>query len=556
MLAKFLFKILFKRNIASKVLTDSAFMKKNFYETSYNSFYYSISMACNFVEIQKFTSAVYSYLSSYEIAKTLDDECLKIALSGLDNAWDIAIMLKWRSMAENLLEIFNMHKSREELIIYSEKLSSLMIEKLQDLDIVTNNKRQKKLANTVDKLRSFVETGYDSKKGIKDSNIETEIRSLQDLINQVKDSKIKNIKISGVENLDIPDDIADQLANILKSAFSEKNQEKEENTKTNQTEKKPNSSMDNDAYYIKKNILRYENLVGYNEAINYMRELGLGTNTRSQYKDLIQKLNKEHGLNRASHSKTMIFKSPSRMDAKIFMEATASEINMPIIHLHMEENISGANVLCMMASADSSFRLNPARTGFNGKGILILEDVDKWEFPEVNFDDLDGFSSFMNAQISRGVAEVINLIEVALEDPNILVLASVKEDVASGQFSKMMFQDYFEIFIDFPNDIERLDIWKKLAQDHPSLRAFNLQKLVDYSKNMSRYDIEVAAHEALEEAYQEGIERKQYIPLSITNIIEKLAENQPIDSSEYKQLEDVATEDFKKELDNIDDILK
>ena len=46
------------------------------------------------------------------------------------------------------------------------------------------------------------------------------------------------------------------------------------------------------------------------------------------------------------------------------------------------------------------------------------------------------------------------------------------------------------------------------------------------------------------------------IPLSIVNIVERLADHQPLDSSEYKKLEDVATEDFKKELENIDDILK
>lgn len=73
---------------------------------------------------------------------------------------------------------------------------------------------------------------------------------------------------------------------------------------------------------------------------------------------------------------------------------------------------------------------------------------------------------------------------------------------------------------------------------------------------MSRYDIEVAVHEALEDAYRLGIQKGEYIPLSIVNIVERLADHQPLDSSEYKKLEDVATADFKKELENIDDILK
>ena len=73
---------------------------------------------------------------------------------------------------------------------------------------------------------------------------------------------------------------------------------------------------------------------------------------------------------------------------------------------------------------------------------------------------------------------------------------------------------------------------------------------------MSRYDIEVAVHEALEDAYRLGMQKGEYIPLSIVNIVERLADHQPLDSTEYKKLEDVATEDFKKELENIDDILR
>lgn len=73
---------------------------------------------------------------------------------------------------------------------------------------------------------------------------------------------------------------------------------------------------------------------------------------------------------------------------------------------------------------------------------------------------------------------------------------------------------------------------------------------------MSRYDIEIAVHEALEDAYRMGIKKGEYIPLSIVNIVERLADHQPLESKEYKKLEDVATADFKKELENIDDILK
>ena len=88
------------------------------------------------------------------------------------------------------------------------------------------------------------------------------------------------------------------------------------------------------------------------------------------------------------------------------------------------------------------------------------------------------------------------------------------------------------------------------------MRAFNIDKLVKYSENMSRYDINIAVHDALEEAYKQGLEKKEYVPLTLLNITEKLAEHLPLESSEYKKLEDAATAEFVKSLDNIDDILK
>lgn len=520
----------------------------------YHVFNQLITFACESVDNNCYFRAVYLYLTAYDVATTLDKDSLDVALYGLENAWDIAIAYKSRSVAENILGIFRNYKTKQELISYSDQLNKLMIEKLEEIAYSKGLIDSKNNEDIIKNVKEFLENGEDSSSGLVNSSATIDINSLKDMLPFNKPINKDSIKSA---NIEIDDNVVDQLLGVLKSAFNAPNSSKpQKNVNNSNNDNNNKNALNNDAYYIKKNVLKYENLVGFDVAIDFMRELGLGVKNKTQYMSLIEKLNKEHGLNRAAQSKTVIFKSPSRMDAKIFMEATAAEVNMPIIHMHMEENISGANILCMMASADSNFRLNPARTGFNGKGILILEDVDMWDFPEINFDDLDGFSSFMNAQISRGIAEVINLIEVAIEDPNILVLASVKNNIEESKFAKMIFQDYFEVPIAFPNDQERLAIWQRLAQDHPSLRAFNLEKLVKYSSNMSRYDIEIAAHEALEDAYQEGIEKREYIPLKISKIIEKLAENYPLDSNEYKELEDVAFEDFKKDIDNIDDILK
>ncbi|MDO5426501.1 MAG: ribonucleotide reductase subunit alpha, partial [Coriobacteriia bacterium] len=156
----------------------------------------------------------------------------------------------------------------------------------------------------------------------------------------------------------------------------------------------------------------------------------------------------------------MIFTSPSRVDANLFMEATASEIGLPCIQMHMDEHVAGSSVLCMMAPADSNFRLNPSRTGFNGKGILMLEDVDTWDFPDPSeLGGEDGIAGFFNAQMSRGIAEVSNLIEVALEDPNILVMATVGDKVDEDEIRNSLGAETFTVIrIDNPTERERAAI--------------------------------------------------------------------------------------------------
>lgn len=459
-------------------------------------------------------TAVNLYLAAYELAKNVNEDALQNSLVGVKKAWSLVLEMKNRPLAEHIFEIFSKHLPENVLADYSDDLHNLMLDKLEGLGLPMNQ-----LAN--------------------DENAKDALGKMKNLISSLND-EIQNVDTDKSDNK-----LAENKNNIQNTQPAKPASNKAED--------------DKDSYFVRREVNKYKNLVGYDNAIAYMKQKGIvSSGERDQYKQLIDRLNKEHGLNRISFSKTLIFQSPSREDANIFMEATAAEIGMPCIQMHMDDNIHGSSVLCMMAPADSNFKLNPGRTGFNGKGILMLEDIDTWDFPEPSdFGGDDGIASIFSAQMSRGVAEVVNLIEIALEDPNILVVATVGGQVSDGELRKLFTGcEFIKIWIDYPTDQERAAIWSRLAKDHPSLRAFSIQKLVNYSRNMSRYDIEVAVHEALEDAYRQGLKKRQYIPLSILNIVEKLADHQPLDSTEYKTLENVALEDFKKDLGNINDLLK
>lgn len=71
----------------------------------------------------------------------------------------------------------------------------------------------------------------------------------------------------------------------------------------------------------------------------------------------------------------------------------------------------------------------------------------------------EGIPPFVSAQMSRGIAEITNLIDVALEDSNILVMASVSDDFEDEEIRKFLGSDnYYVCSIDKPNEQERASI--------------------------------------------------------------------------------------------------
>ena len=75
-----------------------------------------------------------------------------------------------------------------------------------------------------------------------------------------------------------------------------------------------------------------------------------------------------------------------------------------------------------------------------------------------------------------------------------------------------------------------IDIWADIERSHPSVRGLDMVDLVRLSANMARYDIYMAAQEALEEAYKTSLVRNSYVPVTRENMFDKLAAYQPLES--------------------------
>lgn len=301
--------------------------------------------------------------------------------------------------------------------------------------------------------------------------------------------------------------------------------------------------------------ITYKDLAGFDRTIKTMRDFGIGMQDDPEFQGLVTLLNYRHGLERMPAADSFLFRSPAREDAHRFMTATLGEIGLPAIRMHMEENLQGAPVLCVMAQADNHPRLNSARNAFEGPGVLMLEDLDLWEAPVVDADD--DLGGFVYATLSRGAREAINLIRSAVENPDVFVIASASDGRAIDGFFYDLLEPLTVVDIDYPDEDERRAIWLDILHDHPSMRGINLDDLVEFSTGMPRYDLYMAAREAIEDAYKTSLMHRNYVPVTTDNLFEKLAVYQPLDSKEYHALENAVVREFSRGLDgSIDDLLK
>lgn len=302
--------------------------------------------------------------------------------------------------------------------------------------------------------------------------------------------------------------------------------------------------------------LTYADMAGFERAIDKMQTLGIGFNNNPELRDFIAMLNEKHGLSGAPVCDSIIFRSPAREDASHFMEATLGELGIPGMRVHVDENIHGDLVLCVMAQTNLGLRLNTAKGEIEGSGVLLLEDIDLWGHLLPFDEECRGCSSSKSsAAVSKGSREAFRLIQSAVESPDVYVLASCSTEVdVDGAFLDFL-EPFTVVDIEHPTESERASLWNDLMNRHPSMKGAHLDTLVTNSKGLARFDIYMAAREAVEASYKASLASKAYQPITTTAICEKLAAYQPLESDEYKFLEEQVISDFRQELDNLDALL-
>ena len=498
------------------------------------------------------------YLAAYEQGARENGPVDADAAFALRKAWVLAVKLKERSLAEYIFEKLEPLMDPNELSVCAGQLQNMALEKLEEFGL-----SREELQEMTDMIsQDFL--GLDSPARL------MKVEHLTLPSGRLKKEPEKSDEVASAApaapaaSSDEPssDDAApdggpsadDGRSAEIASVGSPSDQEAPAATNAEATEKMAEEADESAVISSLENIT-YKDLAGFDRTVKTMRDFGIGMQDDAEFQGLVTLLNYRHGLERMPAADSFLFRSPAREDAHRFMTATLGEIGLPAIRMHMEENLQGAPVLCVMAQADNHPRLNAARNSFEGPGVLMLEDLDLWEAPVVDADD--DLGGFVYATLSRGAREAINLIRSAVENPDVFVIASASDARGIDGFFSDLLEPLTVVDIDYPDEDERRAIWLDILHDHPSMRGINLVDLVTYSAGMPRYDMYMAAREAIEDAYKVSLMRRAYVPVTTDNLFEKLAAYQPLDSKEYQALENAVVREFGRGLDgSIDDLLK
>lgn len=584
------------------IFGGSSFQDQNAHSNSSQAY---LQRAASAVEEGDIVLGIHLYLAAYERALRENRIPSEAVLEGMTKAWDLAIRAKQRSLAEYIFEKLEAFWTPEEMARHAQELQELAFDKLEEYGLdrslvedMADMVSQDLMDATDDVLYRYDgdvvdNTALPLKRSAKNGQLSSKVEN-----DKLNEASVKGSVSSGAEqkaaNQGSQSNPSDDPASVskekdiaaLNSAALTSSSSEERNGGVHNED---NAGVDKGALEIESAVIpsdsplaaafaqltnlatgaasketqeapqqqfNYRNLVGFDKAIASMAKLGVGRAKDPEFAQFLEMLNFRHGMPGMPGLGTLIFRSPAREDANCFMVATVGELGLPAVRMRLDRNAMGQVVLCVMASPNFKARLSGvSRSGFDSPTVVVLEDLDLWDLPffDGSFDDVQ---SLLTIQLSRGAREALALVQAALTSPEATVLISASEPSEIDPFFWDLIGDHRFVDIDLPDEDERRKIWLSEQSQHPSMRGLNRGQLVDFSRGLSRFEIYAISNESVEEAYRESVAQNTFCAVETDKVLMRLSNFQPLESEEYKRMEDLAVDHFRKELANIDDLLE
>ena len=565
----------------------ASFQDQNAHSNSSQAY---LQRAASAVEDGDIILGIHLYMAAYERALRENRIPNEAVLEGMSKAWDLALRAKQRSLAEYIFEKLEPFWSPEEMAVHAEELQKLAFDKLEEFGLdrslvedVADMVSQDLMDSSEDVLYRFdgdvAQNSGLPLKGVKQSDQNaskgsTEHSEVQgaseDVQHHFEPHNEGSVHDANPASSDLKEALVSHGQGSKNTESDNSSSRETPSAEIHSTVVPPDSPLaaafaqlsslafggqSEETQEVAQQKFDYRNLVGFDKAIKYMAKLGVGRGNDPEFAQFLEMLNFRHGLPGMPGLGTLVFRSPAREDANCFMVATVGELGLPAIRMRLDRNAMGQVVLCVMASPNFKARLSGvSRGGFESPTVVVLEDLDLWDLPFL--DGSDDIQSLLSIQLSRGAREALALVQAALTSPEATVLISASDPSEIDPFFWDLIGQHRVVDIDFPDEAERREIWRSEQSQHPSMRGLNVGQLVDFSRTLSRFEIYAISNEAVEEAYRKSVERNTFCAVETGDILMRLSNFMPLESEEYQQVEDLAVESFRRELSNLDDLLK
>jgi SpoVK/Ycf46/Vps4 family AAA+-type ATPase len=146
-------------------------------------------------------------------------------------------------------------------------------------------------------------------------------------------------------------------------------------------------------------------------------------------------------------------------------------------------------------------------------------------------------------------AEMTAYLKALLRKPGVFLIATAATFETLKEPLRSIIGNAEKIVIAAPNNPERLDVWQRFADDHRSLAELDLMELAQLSEGVSRHDIVMAGHDAVDKAYRESLKSGEITNVGLGEVLSGLAGMLDHDSEAYRRLEDAAVAQLYQDLE-------
>lgn len=477
--------------------------------------------------------------------------------SSLEAAWELALDLKARSIAEHIFDLLQVYIQPQEVPFYVAGLEKLTLDKLQEIGLTEHD-----LQDITRAIEQEISQSDDS------SAFKFMSQSLGDLSSLFSQANAQEQSNSTQNNNSAPE-TAKSLGHVRDTAKAQEQESDDDlsiNLAQNNGEKHDSKASVKVKLIGAKKISDkqgsrsiqekqapstspYDELVSYDNALMRMRDLGIGSNSRPAFLKLKEELKAVLGVDGLAQDRPFVFTGSDREDINRFVGATVAELGLPSIRMTLEENASMGSIpmLCVMASPD----LNQSRFAMPASyypAVLVLEDFDLWAQVLEGVFALDEAEIAAGKSYSKQALETLGMIRFALKNPHTCVLISLESIDNLPEQILDMIESPEIINIENPTVHERHTLWQRIATEHPHFKSFNLSRLVRLTNGMSRSDIINASYEMVQDAYRKSLDAHHLVSFGEMDLIEKMAAYMPLESKEYQEVEDLIVQNFMTEL--------